>query len=324
LFSHSRTSYKFPLANDFYQHGPQLEVTIGGGPRSIFQVDTGSAGVLAGCRQIGPYVCKTNQKFEFGYSSSRRYYSGIWAVACIDLQSTKKDETATASTRPMWFRLALKKWQLDHEGKEINVVINPDEHMMGVGFDRGEKPDTPPPGPINPFLLLKEMCAGVMTPGYILTTTYIQIGITKESTQGFDIVQLVRSNPDSDWIAPKVKVRIPSAGISFDATLLVDTGLGYAIVQAPHGADPKLTSDKPPRVEDGQTIKLSTLEPAETFYKFVVGDTSKGTAPQYVRWTHNLHKNVPFINTSRHALSEVDYLYDAKAGHLGFKRRVLV
>ena len=153
----------------------------------------------------------------------------------------------TASTRPMWFRLALKRWQVDDEGQVIKVVDYPHERMMGVGFDRAEKIDTPSPGPINPFLLLKEMCAGVMTPGYILTTTSIQIGITKENTESFDIIQLVRHDPDSDWRAPKVKVQVPSADISFDATLLVDTGLGYAITQAPYGLDPCLTSNKPPR-----------------------------------------------------------------------------
>jgi hypothetical protein len=55
-----------------------------------------------------------------------------------------------------------------------------------------------------------------MSPGYILTTAYMQIGITEESAEGFNIIQLVRPAPNYDWFALKVRVQIPSANISFD------------------------------------------------------------------------------------------------------------
>jgi hypothetical protein len=46
--------------------------------------------------------------------------------------------------------------------------------------------------------------------------------------------------------------------------------LGYAIVKVPNGMDPGMI-DYPPRVEDGQTIELSTHDPTVTFYKFLWG-----------------------------------------------------
>ena len=302
-------------------HGLRIETSIGGGRHTFFTVDTGSIGIVVSPGFLGPFVCESNIPFHFEYSSSKNVYEGNWVVACVRFGSPKGD---SATTKPMWIRKVVR-WKKHNTG---DWRYDPHVYMLGVGFDRGHghaQDPSIPSSDVNPFLLLEEMCRGAMIPGYILTTTSIQLGLTQASTEGFTIVQLERRHiqdeagkeQDGDrWAAPMVHLSVstpPAAPhIEFDASLLVDTGLNYAIVQAPKGVDPKLTGS---RVDKGQRIKIDTLVPPSTLYDFVVDEKQSG-APDHVQWTH-YGRN--FVNTSMYTLEQVDYLYDSQAGHLGFR-----
>jgi hypothetical protein len=343
-----------------------IKASIGGGSFNPFMIDTGSIGILVGSSYVGPNVMETDTKFSFEYSSSGNKFEGVWAVSVVEFQadehvytasqvsSQQSDESrtqreeqipdtdkevagkVTAKTYPMFFRKVTKMWSPG------GWVDNPEVFMLGIGFDRNEAGDTPPPGLIsipslNPFGMLEGMYDDPanlgIKPGYIISTDRVEIGLTTASSTGFNIIELDFDHEQlnlNDWKAPMVKVSVPTASpsIEFEAILLVDTGLGYSIVQAPDNVNPPLKGPAPNNVQDGQKIIISSLNPAGDMYDFVVCDhedstpeTSPVIPPDHVSWRHNLHNGVPFINTSRYALSQVDYLVDLKAGHLGYRKK---
>ncbi|KDQ16774.1 hypothetical protein BOTBODRAFT_240097 [Botryobasidium botryosum FD-172 SS1] len=207
-------------------------------------------------------------------------------------------------------------------GSPITDPSKIDVHMMGVGFGRDTSSGQTDPGgypiptDINPFLRLKEMVSGAMTPGFILTAQSITLGITAANSAGFDFVELQSSG--TEWAAPYVSVAVPSAKITIPQTeLLIDTGLDYSIVQAPQNVQPPCANNSNGgcRVANSQEVVLTMSGLQKPLYTFTTGGQN---APQSVLWRHHLHNGKPFINTGTYALREFDYLYDAKAGRLGF------
>jgi hypothetical protein len=340
------SSYVFPLDPDSgVNKGLHINASIGGGNSSKFMIDTGSTGIVVARQYLGKDIIETGKQFRFEYSSSHNTYEGFWVLASVtfspptlssSVDSVLKQSKSVATTIPMMIRRVdkMSKPGPEDQGSAPVSITDPSQisvRMLGIGFNRSRPCELdiggfPIPPDINPFLLLKEMCLEhrAMTPGYILTPNSITLGITNENSQGFEISQLVPqspSNKDSDWLAPKISVDVPTASIQFDAWLLVDTGLHYAIVQAPSGIEPPLQPSST-NVADGQEIRLTFPGQSRPTYDFIVG--TPYVAPDWVSWRHDLHNGVPFINTSRHALSQCDYLYDAKTGRLGFRARASV
>lgn len=234
-------------------------------------------------------------------------------------------------------RIRMVETAYNGDGEPID---DPGTRMMGIGFGRDTSSGTDPDGnrifdDINPFLVIGEMKIGNMVPGYILTPTCIILGIAPQNSQGFHTIQLVRQAPRAtsryppskpQWAAPNVHLAVPTANIPpMLAELLVDTGLNYSIVQAPLGTAPPQSGALDQwgncrvQVANKQKVVITLPEIQRPIYSFSVGDA--GVSPEWVSWRHNLHAGMPFVNTSMHALSSFDYLFNEQSGHLGFRFR---
>ncbi|KAF7975620.1 hypothetical protein HWV62_9211 [Athelia sp. TMB] len=303
-----------------------------------FMIDTGSTGFVVGSALLQPSQYQpTSETFQLVYTSSGNKYDGIWVVTTVSFYSSENGSAvgaAVARTVPMKVRLA-EKFTHGGTGK---VNHHPRTVMLGVGFDRDTSPGALDPGKnpipcgINPFLMLEEMrTAQTMVPGFILTPSYIKLGITAKDRDAFEIVQLERQAPAASlsspstprWAAPNVNLSVPTANIGPMFTeFLMDTGLGYSIVQAPLGIEPPLSTvigtigKSRVQVADGQEVVISIPGIERPLYRYTVGTSG---APEYVLWKHNLHDGMPFVNTSMYGMGGFDYLYDDENGNLGFR-----
>ena len=100
-------------------------------------------------------------------------------------------------------------------------------------------------------------------------------------------------------------------------TVLVDTGIATMIV----GLD---TAQRPPTMQhiipNGTRIRIGipTFTDSALAYSVTTGAGDDTLAPQgkpAARWS----RTGPFVNTGRHVLARYDYLFDADAGHIGFR-----
>ena len=86
--SSSELSYPlhFTAASDLTS-GLHLYAAIGGGPPHLFEVDTGSVGILVPRKRLGPAYQNFDPSLdvEFGYVSSRKKYCGQWVKAPVAL-----------------------------------------------------------------------------------------------------------------------------------------------------------------------------------------------------------------------------------------------
>ncbi|MBB6099093.1 hypothetical protein HNR42_002529 [Deinobacterium chartae] len=320
-------SYELPLSErSSVSRGLHLDASVAGGQKIGVMIDTGSTGIVIARRYIGQNYTSLNETFSnFTYSSSGNSYSGEWVRASVRLSSPQNG--TTAETVPMKIRVVDKFCNAQNE-----CVTDPDKihvSMMGVGFDRIDPHGTVVDPSLNPFLNLQEMAAGTMAKGYILTPRTITLGVTAANSQNFEFVKLkplaATATQPADWQAPTACIAVPTANIAPQCgPLLIDTGLNYSIVQVPEGINPPLVQDPSvatrQRVAQGQRIVITVPELNKTLYQFTVGDASSG-APDWVVWGHNTtaHAGQSFMNTSMHTLSQLDYLYDADSGRLGFR-----
>lgn len=306
-------------------------------------VDTGSIGIVVSRKFVNPALKLTTEQFELEYSSSGNAYKGCyaWTTVCF---SSALDPAARGAVTATTANMRVRVVEQSRAGSDGSWVTDDSNvRMLGVGFARGGLTDTGgfviPPN-INPFLLLDEMVTGSMVRGFIIDTRRkrITLGLTDDNTAGFDFIGLVRQDPKpelaakADWAAPTVLLAVPSANIApFEAKLLVDTGLNYAIVQAPLGVAPPLTAAMylvnfgdtakcRVQVENGQQFVIAAKNMDVPLYSFTTGTAH--ISPDRVSWMHSKPPEgqpfVPFVNTSRYALSKCDYLYDDR-GRIGFR-----
>lgn len=334
--SHSAKSVTFKLdkfMTPSATSSPCLWARVGGGPSQLFVVDTGSTGILISSNLVGPHIQRNVSKpFLFEYSTNGTGYKGVYAEAVVDF-SNYPDFTltgvTTASTTSMLVRIVdyyrtspTSKWI-----SEADLGPNDGVRMLGVGFDRGLPTGLdiggyriPPDDELNPFLLMNDMYnPKFMSRGFVIDTVnrFITLGLTADDVEGFYFTELSpnttkTTSVTATWLAPSVQVQSPSAGITLDAKLLVDTGLSTAIVQAPKGVNPPFEQGSNVLVASGQSFVISTSSIQRPLYTFATGEPG---APQSVEWLHN---STPFINVSRCALSQFAYLFD-NTGRLGFK-----
>jgi hypothetical protein len=120
--------------------------------------------------------------------------------------------------------------------------------MLGVGF--GRDPSVDPSS--NALLQVEEIARGAMRPGYVISSSppRLTVGVPA-STAGFARIPLT-PGANGDWVATSLPgcVSIPSLAWSLCGSLLLDTGLDYAIVSVPSvGTTPYDGGVVPPNIE---------------------------------------------------------------------------
>lgn len=315
------------------QAGLHLNVSIGRGKRTNVMLDTGSTGVVIAKQYLGTDYTPTGEAFQdFTYSSSGNSYSGEWVTTRVRLYSSSAMGAESVATVPMRVRMVTKSCKTGEacvtDEKSIGIS------MMGIGFDRVDPHGTTVDQTLNPFLNLTAMGAGgSMKRGYVLTPKQVTLGITDDATASFNFIKLQKlpAAQGDDWQAPAACVSVPTANVAPQCgSLLVDTGLNYAIIQVPDGIDPPQHQDPDPNskrklLDDGQQVVVTLPDlNGRTLYSFTVGDAATG-APTKVAWGHSTaaHNGQPFMNTGMYTLSQLDYAYDADQGRVGFRFHAL-
>ncbi|MTD15017.1 hypothetical protein GIS00_13820 [Nakamurella sp. YIM 132087] len=312
----------FRLADDWLQNGIRIGASVSGGPVITMLTDTGSNGVVISRSYLGEdyTVPDPQQSFTgFTYSSSGNSYDGEWVLATLEFSSTVDSAGPTARTSQILVRAVDRMCN-----RQQQCTDDPEVAMLGVGFDReqdGTEAVESQAGPgINPFLHLEQMDAGTLDAGYSIGSGLLTLGVDDTSRSGFATVPLTQAG--DDWRAPTTCIAVAGSVPPQCGTLLLDTGLPYAIVQTEDGVQPPLdgtSSIGRDEVAKGQQISVTVPDLDDTtIYDFTVGGPG---APTEVSWGHDLlaRDGGAFMNISRFALSATDYLFDATTGVVGFR-----
>jgi hypothetical protein len=283
-------------------NGFHILAALGGGPPHLFEVDTGSVGILVPRCRLGPDYQNFDPSLDtkFQLVSSGNVYWGQWVrVSTVLGMPAKWDGTG------------------DYPFAEIEVfaVDQPSEFdggIFGIGFAIGGLADGGPAR--NPLLHLTYL-GEKLYPGYVIGSHGLDAGLTPLNMSGFVFIQLNRNAADSDWMQPAGSLGLPG-GFSTDLPLLIDTGIDEMLLWVD-------LADRPPALANysqlpagvAVTIAAPPSPNAPILqYSFVTGEAGQAMAPSAVEW-----RDGNGINTGRHILVGVDYLYDAAHGLIGFR-----
>lgn len=259
--SAGRTSVPLPVQGAGYG----LEgVHVGGGPRRMVQIDTGSTGLVIGYMHIGgtpvPLSAKELEQFQLApdhiaYNSSGNVPVGTWVWTSVKVAGAKPViiprvpvlsvrrmcQALPDGTTPEPACLALPPVpNACGDAPDQATVAVCELGMMGVGFNRGPSMGT---WQVNPFLNAQPMLDGTMQRGYIVTGQGVRLGITERDLEGFELLPLTRIAAPYEWRQASGCVAITGGGVAEPGkpvcgNILIDTGVdkmfvSYATAAAP-------------------------------------------------------------------------------------------
>jgi hypothetical protein len=318
-------------------------ISVGGGPLTYGQVDTGSVGVMISRDVAGPYVTLTGESGGREFSSSGRIYQGVYAKASVSLRDHSGGVARTVPIRVLVVdRILCDPQYASCKDKTVRPV---GWAFIGVGFDRAPfiRPDqmvrdTQTPSD-NPFLQLEPMVSGALPRRYIFTRDHIELGPTDERVATFTSVLLpgpsglADATGPKDWKRPLVTyvLRLPVS----DATaytppvgalpMLMDTGLTRTILTVPRDARPTGfgSAEDPERFEARAQVAIATFpDPALRYTITTPACGEPSPDPRMtacVSWGRN--GDTYALNTGSDFLNAFDYLYDSDNGRVGFRPR---
>lgn len=327
-FPDTNACYHLPFANtkpvDFeHLQSLSVRISVNGGPPIRVQVDTGSTGVVLGVDDV-PNADSNGPAGSITYSSSGIELLGRWTNATITFPDAVDAQGHVPTAEVPVLAVTERKVHEGAVNSGAKPAKNPRVRMLGIGNGRGKANRQD----LNPWVNLKEMKAGTMRRGYMITRSGITLGLTKDSVgTGFLFEKLVeRVNPADEKPAPEIaaasKGALPvkdwdsalgwvtiAGEKSPTSRMLLDTGLTNMMVQWPEA---KEHSDVP----EGTEVTLHLLS-GRLSYSFKVGDTTNPTTPRKVTRVKSTSR--PLVNTGLRALALFDYLYDADGGYFGLR-----
>jgi hypothetical protein len=285
-----------------------LYASIGGGAPHEVQLDTGSNGLYVPRSVVGSSAqISATDTCSVTYVSSGNTLSGHRATGPVALLGSAKagDLPAPPTTVAMPFcAVDDATWT---------------GGMMGVGFGRAVSDPT-----LNVLLQLAEVHTGTMHPGYVLSTRpapNVEIGISAARAAGFQTIPLTPSaSGNGDWVATSLTGCLDLPGASaFQQEcggLLVDTGVPEVILWGP--TDPTLggvVASGQTSVPTGTAVRITTPAGPMLSFSFVLGTGADSPSAVDLRSASAFS-----INTGRALIVDYDYLFDARAGLVGFQR----
>ena len=330
---------------------------------SAFNVtmDTGSVGIIVGSSYFNP---PANGRLDPSFigpgsetlTSSGIIFSGDWYKTIVNLYNG--NAVVASSTVPV---MAVTKVSCEPNARECDPSTiggtAPTTHYFGIGFagGAGQPQGTPDK---NAFLNVTSISgsAPLPSPGYILSTQGVEIGLTSRNTQGFALIKLepllapdstqwqtapASANVRTDWQHPRGTITVN--GSSGNGSILFDTGVSTGFLTPPIGVTlqtgmgPKNAecngSTPPSCAVQGTSVQvffpnLSIPTPAGrgtstpvASLKYTVGvnngsQSGNPVSPFAVSVEHNA---APFLNTTVRFLQAFNYFYDAANGFLGLE-----
>ncbi|WP_422000530.1 hypothetical protein [Reyranella sp.] len=299
-------------------HVPQVWLRLHGSRPLRFGLDTGSTGIVVSAAHFTPGPGDVAEgPGRLVYNSSGRILEGERYMTDVVIQRDERTPVATARVQVLRVtRIACLERARDCRPERDPRGVA----FMGVGFDRNGAQGTEPGVPRNPFVSLVALASGAppatVRPGYIVTRTGVQLGMTAERTRGFAFIKLApdaRSRPGvPEWRAAPMTVAVN--GVSGRGTLLVDTGIGYMFLSPPEGTGLR-RGGRPPEGTRIDVFVPDRRMPQPASYGFAVGSHDNPMHPDHVDIVHDAGV---FVNTGRMFLEGFDYLYDAAGGYVGF------
>ena len=175
------------------------------------------------------------------------------------------------------------------------------------------------------------------TSGWIMSSTGITVGLTDANIQAFDPAGLEILSTSADGfnrgnaavVATASGGGTPPAPSAFTGTVLVDSGVRYAMLQLETGSARPPTIPCPGDVslvctDAGTTLSIFLGNPAAPLvYQVISGVGGVPTAvpnntaaPDFVNQL--AESDQPFWNTSYHFYNAYNYLFDAESGQVGY------
>jgi hypothetical protein len=327
------------------------------GPVFSSTMDTGSIGIVVGSNYFNApghsdpsYIGAATEYLV----SSGVIYHGDWYSATVNVYihdaRTNKDTVAVQSTVPV---LAVNNVTCQPNAPRCNPKTPPVAAQViyfGVGFSSG--PYAPQGTPDkNAFLNVTNVPgqSSLPSPGYMLSTQGVQIGLTSSNTQGFALIKLepLLAPPLSQWQAAPASTSVLTDwqhaaatitvnGVSASGIIQFDTGVNTGIltpplgvtVQTGMGPNSMLTECNPPPspaacAVTGTSVQASftSLSNPVAFLKYTVGPNNgaqTGNPISPFALTVNYNRQ-PYLNTSVAFLQTFEYFYDAANGFIGLK-----
>jgi hypothetical protein len=330
---------------------PEIKVNFAGsnaagGPFHV-TMDTGSIGIVAGNGYFTPPDMKHADETFIGTGieylvSSGIIYHGDWYTAVVNIYNG--DNVAVSSTVPV---LAVNSVTCQPNASLCSPGNGADVIYFGVGFSSG--PYAPQGTPDKNAFLNVTSAPGqsaLPSPGYMLSTQGVQIGLNAANTQGFALVKLepllapalsqwqaapASPNVLTDWQHATATITVN--GVSASGVIQFDTGVNTGIltpptgVTVPTGMGPRLAecnSPPPPTCAvTGTSVQasLTSLTSPVASLKYTVGPNNgsqNGNPISPLALTVNYNRQ-PYLNTSVAFLQAFEYFYDAANGFIGLK-----
>lgn len=285
--------------------------SVGGGRPHVFQLDTGSCGIVVSNRDVGPeYQQTTGPVVPVHYMPSEVNHEGYliqMPVALLGPDGAPQVPGITAT---------------------VPVVVVHDPAFMGgmMGIGYHETPER------NPLLhaVVDDGAGGTqpLSPGYILTPDYVEVGLTEQNQAGFAYADL-QPDPEQpgEWMGPPASITLSGPDFAQPVTLtlpmLMDTGVPLMMFFAdPAQLPPEWAgaSQASQITVDTARVQISVAMPATgeplVSYTFGAGRTAL-QAPEMVEYMGQGNG----LNTGIHVMAVHDYLYDAANQRVGYRRR---
>ncbi len=289
-----------------------------------YTVDTGSIGTALPAADLGPDAIGPGGPGIKYYDSSGNEFVGYVYLAPVTFQMGSVQVT----TDPI--RVLGVMSSACHPDKTCTAPPPfADFHYLGVGFDRslGTAAD-PFQSPRDNALLSVAAPSGSMSPGYVLSGSTIQAGITAANATPSVVPLTANPTYPGDWNAMAMCVTFPTNAQPSPAptcgSLLMDVGIPEMFVT--FGSNDDVPAAVKGGLPDNQTISIAA--PNQTTpalaYSFSSGPAggaappATGAAPSKVDMSVLSGPTTVFINTGRHVLFDYQYVFNAQAGSVGF------
>jgi len=327
------------------------QISVGFAPTTYFNVtmDTGSVGIIVGSSYFSPpgpsdpsFVGPGSETL----TSSGIMYEGDWYTTTVYLFN---DATWVASsTVPV---MAVTTVTCIPGARDCNPAPVADTSYFGIGFAGGAGLPQGTPDK-NAFLNITDVRGGsglLPSPGYILSTQGVQIGLTSSNTQGFAMIKLepllapsltqwqtppASPNVLTDWQHARGTITVN--GRSGSGIILFDTGVNTSFLTPPTGVTPKTGmgpinpikaecngSNPPSCAVTGTTVRVSfpnqTAPVASLNYTVGANNGPQSGNPVSPIAVSVEQNSAPFLNTSVRFLQAFEYIYDAANGFIGLK-----
>ncbi|KAF3913956.1 hypothetical protein ABW21_db0207013 [Orbilia brochopaga] len=338
-------TYANNASNHNWTNAPTLSISVNNYPLTA-TMDTGSTGIVIDAKYgfNASQLSKTCQIGHILYTSSNWLQEGYWcttdvniggvvasalalvrtnATCCPDFNATTDGDRcknpvdscvcaggcATSATRRN-----LSPGEPDSAFMARRQAVG--SAYMGVGFARGNSTAA-----YNLFMNVKSIDGvavdSTYRQGYVVTSTGVQLGITKASTVGFKAAKLALKPGSAagsrNWDQPTAAVKIGS-GNWINGTFLADTGIpnAYVLGDVAQKSGDEISIAVPGTTNPFGEVQFSAVPKANA--------GSLGTKnPVQPTWVGN--RTAIGVNTGRKFYNKYDLLFDADGGYFGLREK---